>query len=75
MKILAENARGLYNFRNKIIDEIEKEIGEESKEGRKIEEVRLHRPEEELIELIKDIEEDIDLNKDNDIKSKKNNLL
>ena len=75
MKILAENARGLYNFRNKIIDEIEKETGEESKEDRKIEELRLHRPEEELAKLIKDVKEDIDLDEDNNIKSKKSNLL
>ena len=52
-----------------------KKIGEESKEERKIEGLRLHKPEEEFIKLIKDIEEDIDLDKDNNIKSKKNNVL
>ena len=75
MKYVAENARDIYNFRNKTIDDIKKEIGEGSKEDRKIEELRLHRPEEELIKLIKDIKEDIDLDKDNNIKPKKNNLL
>ena len=75
---MAENARGLYNFRSKIIDDIEKEIGEKSKETKedeKTEELKLHRPEEELMKLIKDIEEDNDLDRDNNIKSKKNNLL
>ena len=52
MKNVAANARGLYDFRNKIINEIKKEIGEESKETKevgKIEKLKLHRSEEELI--------------------------
>ena len=75
---VAANARGLYDFRNKIINKIKKEIGEESKETKedgKIEKLKLHRSEEELLKLTKDIEEDDDLDKGNNIKYRKNNLL
>ena len=61
---MAASARGLYDFTNKIINEIKKEIGEESKETKedgKIKKLKLHRSEEELIKLMKDIEEDDDL--------------
>ena len=68
----------VYDFRNKIINKIKKEIGEESKETKedgKIEKLKLHRSEEELLKLTKDIEEDDDLDKGNNIKYRKNNLL
>ena len=72
---MATNARDIYNFRNKIINDIKKEIGEETREDGKNKELRLHRSEEELIDLIKDVGNDDDLDKDNNIKSRKNNLL
>ena len=61
MKLVAKNAKKLYNFRNEIINTIKKEIGDESEKDKKIEELALHRPEEDLIELITNIEEDTDL--------------
>ena len=75
---LVKNARSFYNFRNKIIDDIEKEIGKKSKkikERERTEGLKLHRAEEELTELIKNIQEDDDSDKDNNIKPKKNSLL
>ena len=70
MKNLSENARDLSNFRNKTINEMEKDI-EETKETEETEELRLHRPEEELKKLIKDNENDNDLDNDNNINLKK----
>ena len=61
MKLVAKNARELYNFRNEIINTIKKEIREETAKDKKIKKLKLHRPEEELIELITNIEEDTDL--------------
>ena len=64
MKLVANNATELYNFRNKIINEIKKEKGEyvkHNKEIKGIKKIILHRPEEELKDLIKNIEEDTDL--------------
>ena len=70
MENLFKNRTDLYDFRNNIINEIEKEIGE-TEETEETEKLRLHRPEEKLINLIKNIENDNDLDKDNTIKSKK----
>ena len=74
---LVKNARSFYNFRNKIIDDIEKEIGKKSKKNKereRTEGLKLHRAEEELTELIKNIQEDDDSDKDNNIKPKKTRL-
>ena len=64
MKLVAKNARELYSFRNKIFNEIKKEKGEYVKDKKEIKGTKkliLHRPEEELKDLIKNIEEDADL--------------
>ena len=64
MKLVAKNARELYSFRTKIFNEIKKEKGEYVKDKKEIKGTKkliLHRPEEELKDLIKNIEEDADL--------------
>ena len=67
IKFVAKNAWDIYDFRNKIINEIKKEIGRYDMDNEEIKsdkELKLHRSEEELIELITNIEEDTDLKND-----------
>ena len=64
MQNVTKNAKGIYNFRNKIINEIKKKRREYVKDSERIKSGKkliLHRPEEELKDLIKNIEEDTDL--------------
>ena len=78
IKLVAKNARELYNFRNKIINEIKKERGGYVKDNKEIKGTKkliLHRPEEELKDLIKNIEEDTDLENEFYPNSVKKSLL
>ena len=40
IEYLVKNARSFYNFRNKIIDDIEKEIGKKSKKIKNVKELK-----------------------------------
>ena len=64
MKLVANNASRLHDLRNKIINEIKRERGkyvENNKETELIKKLLLHRPEEELKGLIKNIQGDTNL--------------
>ena len=66
-KIADKNAMDIYNIRNKIINDLKKEMRGYVKDSEGIKRAKkliLHRPEEELKDLIKNIENDTDLKKE-----------
>ena len=73
MKLVAKNARELCNFRNKIKKEI-REYVKDNKEIKETQKLILHRPEE-LKDLIKNIEEDTDLENEFYLNSARTKLL
>ena len=78
MKLVANNKKRLYDFRNKIINKIKRERGkyvENNKETELINKLVLHRPEEKLEGLIKNIQEDTDLKNEFSSNSARSKLL
>ena len=79
MKNVSKNAKDIYDFRNKIINSIKKEMEEtKSDSDEKIEQPNfdwLHRPKEELEDLMKKIEDDKDLDGEHRIKNIKTDVL